>query len=89
MGYGFYPFLGWSIFVIGFVIAIILFAIYRRLYSVFYLISICLYIFTIGFMIDVFEFKQLGILISLVISAILFMVLGYYLSTFAHHTESK
>ena len=80
MAYGFYPFLGWSLFIIGFIVAIILFAKYKKLYSVFYLISICLYIFTAGFTIDVFEFKEFGILTTLVISAILFMLLGFYLS---------
>ena len=75
-----YPFLGWSIFWIGLIVGIILFAKSKRLYSVFYVISIALYIFTAGFMIDAFNFGKNGILITLVFSAILFMVLGYYFS---------
>ncbi len=84
MGYGFYPFLGWGVFWICFVIAIILFGKFKRLYPVFYLISVGLYIFTVGFMIDVFEFKEFGVLGSLVISAIVFMLLGFYLSKVVH-----
>lgn len=80
MAYGFYPFLGWSVFFIGFIIAIVLFAKYRKLHPVFYLISTCLYIFTAGFTIDVFELGKFGILTTLVLSAIIFMILGFYLS---------
>lgn len=76
----FYTFLGWGVFWISFVLAIILFAKYRRLYPVLYMISIALYIFTAGFAIEVFNFGKLGILSTLIISAILFMIIGYYLS---------
>lgn len=80
MVYRYYSFLGWSIFSIGFIMAIILFARYKKLYPVLYLISICLYIFTAAFAIDVFELGKFGILTILVISAIIFMLLGFYLS---------
>jgi|TARA_Y100000310_G_scaffold71553_1_gene67411 hypothetical protein len=75
-----YPFLGWSVFWISFILAIILFAIYKKIYPVFYMISMALYIFTAGFMVDVFDFGKLGILTVLVISSMVFMALGYYLS---------
>ena len=79
-----YPFLGWGVFWISFVVSLILFFKYKKLYPVFYLISVALYIFTAGFAIDVFEFGKLGILMTLVLSAILFMLLGYYLSKVIH-----
>lgn len=85
----FYPALGWGIFWVSFVLAIILFAKYRRLYYVFYLISVALYIFTAGFLIDAFQLGRLGILTTLVFSAIVFMVLGYYLSKVLHFSEKK
>ena len=44
------------------------------------MISMALYIFTAGFVIDVFNLKKLGILTILVLSAAVFMILGYYLS---------
>lgn len=44
------------------------------------MISMALYIFTAGFMVDVFDFGKLGILTVLVISSMVFMALGYYLS---------
>jgi hypothetical protein len=75
-----YPAIGWLVGVISFIVAIILFVIYKKLYNIFYLISISLYIFTRSFMIDVYDFEKLGILITLIISAIIFMLLGYYLS---------
>ena len=82
-----YPILGWGVFWIGLIVSIILFSIYRKLYPVIYLISVSLYIFTVGFMIDVFNFQELGILITLVVSAIVFMALGFYLSRVVHLEE--
>ena len=58
------------------------------MYPVFYLMSVALYIFTAGFMVDVFDFSKLGILITLVFSAVLFMILGYYLSQVMHLPET-
>lgn len=75
-----YPFLGWIVFWIGLIIAIVLFSSHKKVYSIFYLVSICLYIFTTGFMIDVWDFGRSAILLTLVISAVLFMGLGYYFS---------
>jgi hypothetical protein len=80
----FYPILGWGVFWVAFVLAIVLFATYRRLYPVMYMVSVALYIFTTGFMIDVFDFEKGGILLTLVFSALLFMGLGYYLSKVLH-----
>jgi len=79
-----YPLLGWGVFWISLIISIILFSIYKKLYPVIYLISIALYMFTIGFAIDVFNLQETGILIILVVSAILFMALGFYLSKVIH-----
>ena len=75
-----YPIVGWLVFWIAFVAGITLFIIYRKLYNIFYLVSISLYIFTIAFMIDVFNFGKIGILSTLVFSAVIFMLIGYYLS---------
>ena len=76
----FYEIIGWLVFWISLILAIVFFVKYKRLYPVFYLISIALYIFSAGYLIDVFSIGQFGILFILVVSAILFMVLGYYLS---------
>lgn len=75
-----YPILGWGTFWISFLVAIILFASYKKLYPVMYMVSISLYIFSTGFFIDVFELPKIGILMTLIFSACLFMVLGYYFS---------
>ena len=58
-----YPFLGWGVFWIGLVVSIILFAMKRKFYPIMYLISISLYIFTTGFVIDVFDMGKNGILL--------------------------
>jgi hypothetical protein len=76
----FYEIIGWGVFWISLILAIILFTKYRKLSHVFYLCSVALYIFTAGYMIEIFHFTKFGILATLVLSAILFMTLGWYLS---------
>lgn len=83
-----YPFLGWSVFWIGLIVSIVLFAVYKKLYPVMYLVSIALYIFTVGFIIDVYEFNELLILVTLVFSAVVFMLLGFYLSKVLHLSKN-
>lgn len=75
-----YPILGWGVFWIGFIVSIILLSINKKFYPLFYVISACLYIFTAGFIIDVFNFGRGGILTVLIFSAALFMILGFYFS---------
>lgn len=70
---------GWGIFFIGLVLAIILFAIRKKFYPVMYLVSVATYIFTVGFVIDAFEFSKNMILVTLAISAVLFILLGVYI----------
>jgi len=80
MVYGFIGILGGAIFWISLIMSIILFIKYKKIHPVFYLISIALYIYTAGYAIDIFELKEGGILSILAISAVIFMLLGYYLS---------
>lgn len=75
-----YPFVGYGIFWIGLVAAIIIYAMKRKWYPLMYLISVSLYIFTLGFMIDVFDFSKDMILLSLAVSALVMIGLGIYLS---------
>jgi|TARA_Y100000034_G_scaffold39178_1_gene48308 hypothetical protein len=75
-----YPFLGYGIFWIGLVISIILYAMKRKWYPIMYLISVSLYIFTVGFIIDVFELSKNGILLTLAFSTLVMIGLGVYLS---------
>lgn len=77
----FYQVMGWLVFWISLVLAVILFGKYKKLYPVFYLLSVALYIYTAGYIIDIFSLGKLGILAILVVSAGIFMILGYYLST--------
>lgn len=85
----FYEVIGWLVFWASLIGAIILFSTYKKIYPVFYLVSIALYIFTAGYMIEIFTFGKFGILTTLVVSAIIFMVLGSYLSKVMPETPSK
>jgi FtsH-binding integral membrane protein len=80
---------GWGIFFIGLIAAIILFAIKRKFYPVMYLISIATYIFTVGFIIDAFNFDKNGVLLMLAISAVIFICLGVYFGYKFKKAESK
>ncbi len=75
-----YEVVGYGVFWLSLILAIILFVKYKKISKVFYLITVALYIFTASYMIDIFDFGKFGIMATLIISAILFMVLGYYLS---------
>ena len=75
-----YPFLGYGIFWIGLVVSVILYAMKRKWYPIMYMISVSLYIFTVGFIIDVFELSKNGILLILAFSALVMIGLGMYLS---------
>ena len=75
-----YPFLGYGVFWIGLVVSIILYAMKRKWYPLMYLISISLYIFTVGFVIDVFDIGKNGILLILALSSAIMIGLGVYLS---------
>ena len=73
--------LGYGVFWIGLVVAIILYAVKRKWYPIMYLICVSLYIFTVGFMIDVFNFSTNETLLTLAFSAVLMIVAGIYLSS--------
>lgn len=75
-----YPFLGYGIFWIGLVLAVVLFAMMRKFYPVFYLASIAVYIFTLGFVIDVFSLGKESILFLLACSTLLMIGIGMFLS---------
>lgn len=75
-----YSFLGYGVFWIALVVSIILYAMKRKWYPIMYLISISLYIFTVGFVIDVFDLSKNWILLILGFSSILMIGLGLYLS---------
>ncbi|MBS3082171.1 hypothetical protein J4416_04560 [Candidatus Pacearchaeota archaeon] len=90
MAYGeWYPFLGWTVFIISLIIAIIIFSSKRKFYPIFYLISISLYIFTAGFYIDVYNLAKGGILSVLAVSAVLFMFIGWYFSKIFQSNNSR
>jgi len=81
---------GWGVFIISFILAIILFARHKKFYPVMYMVSIALYIYTAGFSITAFQLGKFAILAVLIVSAVIFMLLGFYLSTVIHlNSKSK
>ena len=87
MGYGFFPLIGTGVFWIGLVASIVLLVIYKRIYPVVYILFAGLYIFTVGFAIDVFELGKNAIILLLFFSALVFIALGYYFSKFSHGSK--
>jgi len=71
--------LGWVVFFISIVIAVILFIRIRKFYPIMYLISISIYAFTVGLMIEVYMLSESMVLLLLVVSSFLMMLIGYYL----------
>ena len=67
----FYPFLGGALFWISLIIAVVLFLNYKKIYPLFYMISVALYVFTVGFAIDLFQIGRFWIMSILIISAII------------------
>ena len=76
-----YPFVGYSIFWLGLIASIIIYAIMRKWHPLMYFISICLYIFTVCFFIDIFDLSKNLILLVLAFPACLMIAVGKYLST--------
>ncbi len=75
-----YPFLGHTVFWIGLITSIILYAVKKKWHPIMYLVSVSLYIFTIGFVMDVFDLSKNWILLLLAFSAGVMIGLGLYLS---------
>ena len=60
--------------------ALILFFVRKKFYPVMYLISIATYIFTVGFVIDAFDFGRNGVLLTLAITSIIFIGIGAHMA---------
>ncbi len=69
---------GGIVFWIGLIAAIILYANFRKFNHLLYLVSICVYVFTVGYVIEAFNLGKNGILGLLALSSVLMMGLGYY-----------
>lgn len=82
-----YSSLGYGIFWFSLVISIILYAMKRKWYPIIYLISVSLYIFTVGFIIDVFDLSKNEILLTLGVSALVMIGVGIYISKQAKKTK--
>ena len=76
----FYPVLGNIVFWLGLIAAVITYLIFRKWHPVIYIISGCIYIFTVGFTIEVFQLKKEEIMGVLAISAAIMVLVGVYLS---------
>ena len=69
---------GFLVYFIAIIVAVIWFILYRKLSIIIYTASITTLIFSIFYMIDVFDFNRHLVLLTLTISTIVFFVLGRY-----------
>lgn len=71
---------GISIFWVALIAAIIIYATKRKWYPIAFLISASIYVFTVGYVIDIFDLSRELILLSLAVSAALMIGAGFYLT---------
>lgn len=84
-----YPILGGAVFWISLLAAILIYVFKRKFYPISYLISGALYVFTIGFVIDVFDLSKNWILFLLGLSSVIMILLGTYLAELFQNTPKK
>ena len=65
---------------IGLIASIMIYSTKGKWYPIMYVISVSVYIFTFGFVIDAFNLSKDGILILLIFSTIIMIGLGFHLS---------
>jgi uncharacterized protein YebE (UPF0316 family) len=65
---------------IALIASVVLYSLKRRWYQVMYLVSLALYIFTVVFVIDVFDISKNWILFLLAFSTCVMVGVGFYLS---------
>ncbi len=75
-----YPMVGYAVFWLGLLASIIIYLVKSKWYPILYLISVSSYIFTVCFVIDVFDFSKNAILLTLAFSALVMIGMGFYLS---------
>jgi len=69
---------GIGIFFLSAIVSLILYLLYRKFYPIAYVIFLALYIFTLSYLIDVFQLGKNWILGLLAVTAVVMMFLGYY-----------
>lgn len=84
---------GWStvigimMLVLAFIASIVLYFVKKKWYFILYLISISFYIFTVLFIIDIYDPSKIVILLLLLMSAFVMIFLGFRLSK--SHNEKQ
>ena len=79
---------GWSIalgiviFIIGIIVSMIYYFAYKKLFLISYIASISTYIFSVFYMLDVYNLNKNYVLLILFLSSILMIFLGKYFSKF-------
>ncbi|MBI2574506.1 hypothetical protein HYV82_01330 [Candidatus Woesearchaeota archaeon] len=70
---------GFLVFWVALIAAIILYANFRKFSHIMYVISVSIYVFTVSYVVDVFSVGKNGIIMLLAFSSILMLGLGFYL----------
>jgi len=81
--------LGFLIFFIAIIFAVVLFVVYRKISLVFFISAIATYIFSVFYAWDVFEFTREFVLLILIFSTILMVLLGKYFSNWEINPPNK
>jgi uncharacterized membrane protein YvlD (DUF360 family) len=76
----YYQALGYLVFWAALIASIILYVVKRKAYPIAYLISVSLYVFTVGYVIDVFDFSKNGVMLILAFSALLMIFMGWFIT---------
>ena len=79
--------IGFLVYFIALIVAIIYYVSYRKFSIVLYVASISTLVFSIFYTIDVYDFNRHFILITLVISTIAFYILGQYFKNISYTRE--
>lgn len=80
--------IGFLVYFIALIIAVIYYVSYRKFSLVLYVASISTLIFSIFYAIDVFDFSRHLIMLTLVISTAVFFMLGKYFKNVNYETQS-
>ncbi len=84
----FYNIIGWLLIVVAVIGGSVIYGTKKKFYLVVYLISLFSYIYTLVFIIDVYELSKNWTLFLLALTAAIFMLIGFYISKkFKHKNE--
>ena len=80
---------GFLVFIIGVIFALIYYFRYKKIYLLSFILSIVVYVFAVFYTWDVFELEKNGIFLLLITSTIIMIFVGKYFSTFSLESDDE